>query len=121
VSGLRAPASPGLQALDAIEAVLAAQRDAMVAGDPAAIEQASARLHALLADRSWRHDAALAAPDARRRLRAVLLAASVNAGVAARGDAHAARALAAIGVSPGLYTASGGWGGPTSGGRGVSA
>ncbi len=117
----RAAGSPGLRALDALQAAIAEQRDAMVAGDLPAIERASARLAALLADRAWRQDAALSAPPARRRLRAALLAASVNAGVAARGDAHAARTLAAMGVSPGLYTASGGWGGPMSAGRNVSA
>lgn len=117
----RADGSPGLRALDALEAALAEQRDAMVAGDLAAIERASARLGALLADRSWRLDAALTSPPARRRLRDALVAASVNAGIAARGDAHAARALAAIGVSPGLYTASGAWGGRTGPGRSVAA
>jgi len=121
VTAAAAVASPGLRALDALEAALREQRRAMVAGDLPAIDQAGARLGAVLADRTWRQDPALAAPAARRRLREAMRAAAVNAAVAARGDAQAARALEAIGVAPGLYTASGGWGGATAAGRGVSA
>ncbi len=114
-------ASPGLRALDALEAVLREQQRAMVAGDLPAIERAGARLGAVLADRTWRQDPALATPAARRRLREVMRSAAVNAAVAARGDAHAAGMLEAIGVAPGLYTASGSRGGASSSGRGVSA
>jgi len=115
---------PGERALGALEALLATQRQAMTAGDLPALEQAHGRIHALLADPAWRGDAARTRSTT--RLRTALKAAALNAGLAARGEAHAARALAALGASPALYTATGGFSGggfPGAGGtsRGLSA
>jgi hypothetical protein len=117
----QAPA-PGERALVALEALLAAQRNAMTAGDLAALEQSHTRIHALLSDPDWRHDAARVRSPV--RLRTALKSAAINAGLAARGEAHAARALSALGAAPGLYTPSGGLKGgayPPAGPRGLSA
>lgn len=115
------PPETAARALAALEALLAEQRAALVAGDLAAIDATTGRLHALLADTGWRRDLPRATPALRRRLRAALLAAGVNAGAAARGESHAARSLAAIGTTPGLYTAAGAWGRGAAPGRGVAA
>jgi hypothetical protein len=101
----QAPAA-GERALGALETLLAAQRRALVAGDLPELEQSHVRIHAMLSDPAWRQDAARARSPA--RLRAAMTSAAVNAGLAARGEARAARALSALGATPGLYTASGG-------------
>jgi hypothetical protein len=110
--------------LGALETLLATQRQALAAGDLTALEQAHARIHAMLSDPGWRRDAARTRSTT--RLRTALKRAALNAGLAARGEAHAARALSSLGVSPGLYNASGGLAAgvpPAHGGssRGVSA
>jgi hypothetical protein len=110
---------PGERALQALETLLDAQRRAMTTGDVSAMEQAHAQIHALLSDAGWRRDAARG--RSQPRLRAALKAAALNAGLAARGEAQAARALAALGVTPGLYTATGGYAGGANPARGVSA
>jgi Ser/Thr protein kinase RdoA (MazF antagonist) len=117
----RTPPGPaaGERAIAALEALLGAQRAAMLAADVAALADAHGRIHALLSDPGWRRDAArLRSP---LRVRTALKAAAINAGLAARGEAQAARALAALGVAPGLYTASGGLGGRDARGRGITA
>jgi hypothetical protein len=104
--------------------MLADQRNAMASGDLPALEQVNAGIHALLADPDWRRDAARTRTGP--RLRTALKSAAINAGLAARGEAHAARALSALGATPALYTATGsiaGSGFPPAGGpsRGLSA
>ena len=82
------------------------------------MQTAHAGIHGLLSDPAWRRDAARS--GARTRVQAALKSAAINAGLAARGEAHAARALAALGQSPSLYTATGALG-ATSAAQGVSA
>ena len=109
--------APVEQPLERFERLLDAHRHALAAGDPAAIEEASRQLQSLLSDADWRRAAVrTAAPS---QVRAALGSAAINATLAARGDSHAARSLAALGLAPSLYTASGGLGGPP--GRGASA
>jgi hypothetical protein len=117
---LQQPA-PGDRAIGALEALLAVQRQAMAAGDLPALEQSHARIHAMLSDAGWRRDAARTRSTT--RLRTALKAAALNAGLAARGEAHAARTLSALGVSPGLYGARGSFAAGAPGGpsRGLSA
>jgi hypothetical protein len=117
---VRAP-SPAVaeKAVGALEALLDAQRRAMVAGDVPALDDASTRIHALLSDPAWRRDAARSRDP--MRVRAALKTAAVNAGLAARGEAQAARALSALGAAPDLYTASGALGGRGGRSRGISA
>ena len=112
-----APAAGG-RALAALETLLEAQRRAMSAGDLAAMQTAHASIHGLLSDPAWRRDAARS--GARTRVQAALKSAAINAGLAARGEAHAARALAALGQSPSLYTASGALGAKNGPSRGLS-
>jgi len=112
-------AGPGERALQALEALLEAQRQALTAGDLAGMERAHARIHSLLSDAGWRRDAARG--RSQPRLRTALKAAALNAGLAARGEAQTARALAALGVSPSLYTATGAYAGGTHPSRGVAA
>lgn len=113
-----APAAAG-KAIGALEALLETQRRAMIAGDLAALGDTSARIHALLSDPAWRRDAARSRDPV--RVRTALKTAAVNAGLAARGEAHAARALSALGTAPSLYTASGALGAQSGRQRGVSA
>ena len=104
-------------ALDALGALLAAQRDALVSGRADALESVNTRLRTLLADPAWQRDAARAP----RALRELLAGASLNASLAARGDAQAARTLAMLGATPSLYTAAGGLGANGARSRGVAA
>jgi hypothetical protein len=116
----RAPSAAAAQkAVDALEALLDAQRRAMVAGDVRALDASSARIHALLSDPAWRREAARSRDPV--RVRTALKTAAVNAGLAARGEAHAARALSALGATPALYTASGALGARGARSRGVTA
>jgi hypothetical protein len=93
--------------LNALEQLLHSQREAMVAGDLVALQGAHAKIHALLNNPSWQRDAAKGTSV--NRLRNALRTAAVNAGLAARGEAQAARALATLGVgqAPGVYNAAG--------------
>jgi hypothetical protein len=102
-----ANAGAGERALNALEQLLHSQREAMVAGDLVALQGAHARIHALLNNPSWQRDAAKGTSV--NRLRNALRTAAVNAGLAARGEAQAARALATLGVgqAPGVYNAAG--------------
>jgi len=109
----------GGRALAALETLLEAQRRAMSAGDLAAMQTAHAGIHGLLSDPAWRRDAARS--GAPIRVQAALKSAAINAGLAARGEAHAARALAALGQSPSLYTATGALGAKSGSSRGLSA
>ena len=104
-------------ALDALRALLDAQREALVAGRVDALDAANSRLRTLLADPAWQRDAARTP----RALRELLGAANLNAGLAARGDAQAARTLAMLGATPALYTAAGGLGAQGARSRGVAA
>ena len=101
----RPAATASERAIGALEALLGEQRAAMVAGDVAALGSVHARIHALLSDAAWRGDAACGRSP--MRVRAALKAAAINAGLAARGEAQAARSLSAMGAAPALYTASG--------------
>ncbi|MFN7645176.1 MAG: hypothetical protein ACK5PW_19175 [Burkholderiales bacterium] len=112
------PTTAGERALAALETLLEAQRSAMSAGDLAAMQDAHAGIHGLLSNPAWRRDAALG--PSQIRVRAALKAAAINAGLAARGEAHAARALAALGERPSLYTASGALGAKNGPSRGLS-
>jgi hypothetical protein len=102
-----ANAGAGERALNALEQLLHSQREAMVAGDLVALQGAHAKIHALLNNPSWQRDAAKGTSV--NRLRNALRTAAVNAGLAARGEAQAARALATLGVgqAPGVYNAAG--------------
>jgi len=102
-----ANAGAGERALNALEQLLHSQREAMVAGDLVALQGAHAKIHALLNNPSWQRDAAKGTSV--NRLRNALRSAAVNAGLAARGEAQAARALATLGVgqAPGVYNAAG--------------
>ena len=102
-----AKAGAGERALNALEQLLHSQREAMVAGDLVALQGAHAKIHALLNNPSWQRDAAKGTSV--NRLRNALRTAAVNAGLAARGEAQAARALATLGVgqAPGVYNAAG--------------
>ncbi len=106
-------------AVEAIGALLDALRAAMVAGDLPALEDLRARIQGVLSDPSWRRDAACGADPT--RLRAALALTGVGAGLAARGESHAARALAALAPTPSLYTASGALGARGGASRGVAA
>ncbi len=106
-------------AADALAELLGAMRAAMVAGDLPALEALRARTQAVLADPAWRRDLSDGADPG--RLRAVRALAGVGAALAARGESHAARALAALAPSPSLYTASGALGARSGATRGVSA
>jgi hypothetical protein len=112
-------AGPGERALSALEALLALQQQAMVAGDLPALEGSHARIHAMLSDPEWRRDAARA--RSQLRLRAAIKTAAINAGLAARGEAQAARSLAALGIAPDLYNATGGLSARGARSRGLSA
>jgi len=112
-------AAPGERALSALEALLALQRQAMIAGDLPALEDSHTRIHALLSDPEWRRDAARV--RSQLRLRAAIKTAAINVGLAARGEAQAARSLAALGIAPGLYNATGGLSGRAIRSRGISA
>lgn len=105
----RPPTTPLLaaaeRAIGALEALLAAQRAALVAGDVGALSATHSRINTLLSDPAWRRDVARGRSP--QRVRAALRAAALNAGLAARGEAQAARALAAIGHVPSVYTARG--------------
>jgi len=114
-----AGAGSGKRALQALESLLESQRQAMTAGDLSAMEHARSQIHALLSDPSWRREAARSA--APPRLLASRGAAALNAGLAARGEAQAVRALAALGVTAGLYDAGGGYAGGSNPTRGISA
>ena len=121
MSGARPVRAPGPvaaeKAIGALEALLAAQRRALVAGDVPALSDLNARIHAMLSDPSWRRDAARSRTPA--RVRDALRTAALNAGLAARGEAQAARALSTLGPAPSLYTAAGtlgARGGPARGG-----
>jgi hypothetical protein len=118
--GARPPSGPaaGERAIAALEALLGAQREAMLAADVAALAELHPRIHALICDAGWRRDAARVRSPL--RVRTALKTAAINAGLAARGEAQAARALAALGAAPGLYTATGALGGRDLRGRGVS-
>jgi hypothetical protein len=106
-------------AVDTLGALLDALRAAMVAGDLPALEDVRARIQGVLSDPAWRRDAACGADPA--RLREALALAGVGAGLAARGESHAARALATLAPAPSLYTASGALGARGGGSRGVAA
>jgi hypothetical protein len=109
----------GERALAALETLLESQRRAISAGDFAAMQDAHAGIHGLLSNPAWRRDAARG--PSQIRVQAALKSAAINAGLAARGEAHAARALAALGESPSLYTASGALGAKSGPSRGLSA
>jgi hypothetical protein len=109
----------GERALAALETLLETQRRAMSAGDVGAMQAAHADIHGLLSNPAWRRDAARV--PSQTRVRAALQSAAINAGLAARGEAHAARALAALGGAPSLYTATGGLGARSGPSRGLSA
>ena len=102
-----ANAAAGERALNALEQLLHSQREAIVTGDLGALQGAHAKIHALLNNPSWQRDAAKGTSV--NRLRNALRTAAVNAGLAARGEAQAARALATLGVgqAPGVYNAAG--------------
>ena len=102
-----ANAAAGERALNALEQLLHSQREAIVAGDLGALQGAHAKIHALLNNPGWQRDAAKGTSV--NRLRSALRTAAVNAGLAARGEAQAARALATMGVgqAPGVYNAAG--------------
>ncbi len=108
-------------AVDSLGARLDALRAAMIAGDVPAIEEARARLQALLSDPAWRQDASRGTAPA--RLEAALRRIAVDAALAARGEAYSARALAALAPSPSpsLYTSSGALGARGGPSRAVSA
>ena len=102
-----ANAGAGERALSALEQLLHTQREAIVAGDLSALQGAHAKIHALLNNPGWQRDAAKGTSV--NRLRSALRTAAVNAGLAARGEAQAARALATMGIgqAPGVYNAAG--------------
>lgn len=106
-------------AIESLERLLEAQRRALVDADLGALGTLHDRIHALITDPSWRRAAArdISMP----RVRAALRQAAINAGVAARGEANAARALAALGVASALYTPTGALGAPAMRGKGRSA
>lgn len=112
------PAAPE-RAIEALERLLDAQRAALVDGDVAGLEAAHARIHALLSDPDWKR--AAARDRSPQRVRDALRAAALNAGLAARGEAQAARALAAMGLGPSVYTSKGALGGRGGPSRGLSA
>ena len=118
---MTAPGAPAVPPLDAVRALLDEQRAALVSGDVAALGRIAPRLQALLADPSWRR--AVADDAVREAVRAALATVAVNAGLAGRAESGASRGLAALGVAPALYTASGSRGAGTLGGptRSVSA
>lgn len=107
------------RAISALESLLAEQRRALVAGDVAGLEAVHGRIHALLSDPSWKRAAARGRSP--QRVREALSAAALNAGLAARGEAQAARALASIGQGPSVYTSKGALGARGGPSRGLSA
>jgi hypothetical protein len=113
------PATASERALAALEILLEAQRAAMSAGDTGAMQTAQEGIHGLLSNPAWRRDAALG--RSQQRVRAALQSAAINAGLAARGEAHAARALTALGGSLSLYTATGALGAQNGASRGLAA
>jgi hypothetical protein len=116
----RAPAPPEpVRAIEALERLLDAQRAALVDGDVTVLEAIHERIHALLSDPVWKH--AAARDRSPHRVRRALRAAALNAGLAARGEAQAARALAAMGLAPSLYTSKGALGARGGPSRGLSA
>ena len=119
----RPPATPALaaaeRAIGTLEALLETQRAALVSGDVAALADVHARIHALLSDPAWKRDAARGRSP--RRVREALRTAALNAGLAARGEAQAARALASLGQAPSVYTARGALGAGGASSRGLSA
>lgn len=118
-SGRAPKAANADRAIEALERLLDDQRAALVAGDVPTLEAVHARIHALLSDPDWKRAAARASSP--RRVRDALRAAALNAGLAARGEAQAARALAAIGQAPSVYTAKGALGARNGPSRGLSA
>lgn len=85
----------------ALQALLEQQTAALGAGDLTALQAVHSRLQSLLAHPAWQRDAALCANP--ETLRAGLRAMAINADLAARGQAQAARGLAAIGAAPAVY------------------
>ena len=114
--------APG-RAISALEALLAAQRQALVSGDLDAIRSAQTSIHALLVNPGWQREAAkLRSKD---RLREAMQSLALNAQLAARGESAALRGLNAMSGTPALYGAGGsmlkGPGGFQRTGRGLSA
>lgn len=109
----------GERAIAALEGLLTRQRHALAAGELQALETATGQIQALTANAAWRRD--VARDVAPQRLRAALAAVSINAALAVRGETQAARALAALGVAPGLYTAAGALGARSTGARHTAA
>ena len=104
VPGARDPAAE-VNVPHRLATALQAHREAMAAGDLPAMLAGHERIQALLSDAHWRdaaHDG-MAAVD----LRAALQATAVGAALALRGEAHARRALASLGMSADVYTAAG--------------
>lgn len=93
-------------ALYALTSALHAHRDAMAAGDLSVMRASHERVRTLLCDPRWRQAARDDADAA--GLRAALRATAGDAALALRGEAHASRALASLGLSSGVYTAAGG-------------
>lgn len=91
----------GERAVAALQDLLAQQAVALSAGDLPGLQAVQTRLQSLLAHPAWQRDVALC--DKREPLLAGLRAAVVNADLAARGEAHTARALAAMGAAPPVY------------------
>jgi hypothetical protein len=96
---------PGAGALDALESTLRAHRDAMAAGDLPTMHATQARIRTWLTDPRWR--ASVRADADAARLRGALRDAALDAALAARGQAHAGRALACLGMGPAVYTPAG--------------
>lgn len=123
MSANRASGAPGRAdgdtAIERLETLLGGLRAAMVDGDVAALEASRAGMQALLSDAAWRR--AVAREVGPARLRELLRHVTVDAGLAARGEAYAARALSALTRAPSLYTASGALGTRSGASRAVSA
>jgi len=85
----------------ALQDLLAQQAVALSAGDLPGLQAVQTRLQSLLTHPAWQRDVALC--DQREPLQAVIRAAAVNAGLAARGEAHIARSLAALGAATPIY------------------
>lgn len=100
------PPDAGERALAALEQLLTAQRDALIAGDLSSLSTIQAKMHALLANPAWQRDVARNQDAA--RLRAGMQALAVNAQLAARGESSARRGLESLGAAPSTYGASGG-------------
>ncbi len=114
--------APG-RALASLEALLDAQRTALVGGDLEAIRSTQTRIHALLVNPGWQREVSrMQSPD---RLRQAMHSVAINAQLASRGESAALRGLNALSHSPALYGAGGsmmkGLGGAHRSGRGLSA